>query len=104
MNDDLTSLRLQEVGGAVNTDCTFEIGGEWVMGNILKKKYLQRAEWNGTALQLTRRHDSQLHELILTRFLTVDESGSREMRLTSVHRDLLTGVETESSSIFKPVT
>lgn len=103
LDDDLKTLRFQEKGGGIETDFNLIIGAEeWTPIVINKKKFRQKVDWSGSALQITRRHVDESYEIILTRFLSIKENGEKEIRLTSIHRDLFTKHETESTALFQP--
>jgi hypothetical protein len=97
---DKKTLHLEEKGGQLDTKRDYVIGGPATEGEMLGKMYKETVDWQGEALVLTRRHVKGDFELVLTRFLARADDGTPTIRLQSVHKDLSTGTETESSSIF----
>ena len=97
---DKKTLHLEEKGGQLDTKRDYVIGGPATEGEMLGKMYKETVDWQGEALVLTRRHVKGDFELVLTRFLARADDGTPTIRLQSVHKDLSTGTETESSSTF----
>ena len=101
---DNKTLHLEEKGaGGLDTNRDYVIGADFTEGTVMGKTYLERVTWQGGALVLLRRHIKGDFELELTRFLDKSTGGDGEvvLRLQSVHRNLNTNIETESTSIFK---
>eukprot|EP01037_Dinobryon_pediforme_P018782 gene18782-19089_t len=66
----------------------------------MKKRYRSRCFWENDSLVMHRVNISDNYELRAKRELLRDESGRNLIRLTSTYRNILSGEETESSSIF----
>ncbi len=95
---DLLGFRLQEKAGPINSDCLYTVNGPSIDTVIVGKKFKERATWDGDTLVVTRVHEAGDFELVLTRRLDDGSDGTVELVLTSMHRDLLTGKETQATS------
>lgn len=93
----LEAFALHEKGGPIDTNQTLTIGASFQPILINGKKFKQRAYWQKDALVFIRRADDDSFDLIMSR--TIDSTGD-QMVLKSIHKDLLTGKETEATSWF----
>ena len=102
-------LRIQEFGGNVKIEDTWYILSQdiatqdYIDTIYMKKRYRSRCFWENDSLVMHRVNISDNYELRAKRELLRDESGRNLIRLTSTYRNILSGEETESSSIFAQV-
>jgi hypothetical protein len=90
-------IRIEEKAGPIVQDNSYIINGSKSILVKMKKTYTETAVWEGDTLILRRVHDAGDFEVVLTRKLEDGSDGTPELVLTTLHRDLLTGKETEAT-------
>jgi hypothetical protein len=95
----LNQIRIQEFGGTLKMeDSTYTIDSqEYIKTTYMKKLYRSRCYWEGETLVMHRINVSDSYELLIKRDL--EEKGTI-IRLVSIYRNVVTGEEAESMSIF----
>lgn len=106
-----SGVRIQEIGGPINSDYTFELGGEYTPTIINGKKFLERCYWEGEALVQKRVPETRDYELVMKRYLETPNMGlgsrtavgkkDSKLRIVTVKINLATGNETETIQFFK---
>lgn len=93
-------LRIQEKAGPIDSDVSYIVNGSKSTRTLMKKNFTESVTWDEGALVLRRVHEAGDYELVLTRRLEDGSDGCPELVLTSLHRDLLTGKETEATIVW----
>eukprot|EP00604_Paraphysomonas_vestita_P000457 CAMPEP_0174826044 /NCGR_PEP_ID=MMETSP1107-20130205/43438_1 /TAXON_ID=36770 /ORGANISM="Paraphysomonas vestita, Strain GFlagA" /LENGTH=733 /DNA_ID=CAMNT_0016058409 /DNA_START=2773 /DNA_END=4974 /DNA_ORIENTATION=- len=106
-----SGVRIVESGGPINTDYTFEFGGDYVPTVVNGKKFLERCYWEGEAMVQRRVPETRDYELVMKRYLESPNMGlggktsigkkDFKLRLVTVKTNLKTGDETETIQFFK---
>ena len=97
-----SSFELKEVGGPLNNISKLCIGADdFVDVTLMKKKYREKAFWEGDVLVIQRVHVDNDHEMVLRRYL--EGTNGETIRLVSLHRNLKNGQEVEALKIIEEI-
>lgn len=101
-NDPLnTHVRIEESLGGIKSDLTYPVDGvQPTVTETLRKTYSDRVHFEGDALVVHRVHSLNDFEIIIKRYL---EDNGTSLRQVTCHRNLITGEESESMSLFKKI-